>query len=78
MTKALSSGPGAAPPNENAKPRGHAPARPDGSPITTLVLAACFTNGVVDAFAPLGVRQINMPHNSYRTWQRLRALHLVS
>ncbi len=37
----------------------------------------CFTNAVVDAFAHLGTTHINMPHNSYRTWQQLRAVNLA-
>jgi aerobic carbon-monoxide dehydrogenase large subunit len=37
----------------------------------------CFTAGVVDAFAHLGVTHMNMPHNAYRVWQQCRELGLT-
>jgi carbon-monoxide dehydrogenase large subunit len=34
----------------------------------------CFSNAVVDAFAHLGVTHMDMPHTSFRVWQKCKAL----
>jgi carbon-monoxide dehydrogenase large subunit len=36
----------------------------------------CFTSAVVDAFSHLGVTHMDMPHNAYRVWQKIRELGL--
>lgn len=36
----------------------------------------CFTSAVVDAFAQHGVTHMDMPHTSYRVWQKLHELGL--
>ena len=33
----------------------------------------CFSNAVIDAFAHLGVTHMDMPHTSFRVWQRCKA-----
>jgi carbon-monoxide dehydrogenase large subunit len=36
----------------------------------------CFSNAVIDAFAHLGVTHMDMPHTSYRVWQKCHELGL--
>ncbi|SPE27515.1 aerobic-type carbon monoxide dehydrogenase, large subunit [Burkholderiales bacterium] len=36
----------------------------------------CFSNAIVDAFAHLGVTHMDMPHTSFRVWQKCHALGL--
>ena len=36
----------------------------------------CFTSAVVDAFSHLGVTHMDMPHNSYRVWNKINELGL--
>jgi len=36
----------------------------------------CFSNAVIDAFAPHGVTHMDMPHTSYRVWKKIHELGL--